>query len=463
MKLKRIHLKKINQFQHLDIDLTYPNGHEKSGQPLDKICFIGQSGTGKTTLLNIIKEAARSNIKDSHNSVYSVFNPSGEAYGKFELEHKKFRYVSEFLNDDPFEEQLTQKWSGFSLNGVPVEWDKQTEEILLFNKSFFKKAINIVSFPVSFKFNNNKNPDANPARGYGMLSGDRRYYRTLDFSYHNIKFLWQEIIDVLQSYKEIITAKLYEISLQDDPLVRENLFIEFKKWEKENPNFIKDLGESYLNPILEKFQLKIVEDLNVETLQNYEFIPVKHIHQEIGFNFNLLSSASQSIIYTATALKWYDPKEGIVLIDEIENSLYPDVQKSIVNDYIAIAPSNQFFFATHSPIIASSFDPWEIVELKFDENGNVYQDQYLKDPAGGRHIGNYKFYPKYLSWDENLMSIFDLNSDGPEEREARKKRMLYLEEKLKFLKAKGEKIPDDLLEEFKLIGQMLGWKYEENR
>jgi GTPase SAR1 family protein len=54
MKVSRLEIKDVNQFKDLDIDLTYPKGHSKEGQPLDKVCFIGQSGTGKTTLLNFI-------------------------------------------------------------------------------------------------------------------------------------------------------------------------------------------------------------------------------------------------------------------------------------------------------------------------------------------------------------------------------------------------------------------------
>src|ERR1700744_2146642 len=54
MKVSRLEIKDVTQFKDLDIDLTYPKGHAKEGQPLDKVCFIGQSGTGKTSLLNFI-------------------------------------------------------------------------------------------------------------------------------------------------------------------------------------------------------------------------------------------------------------------------------------------------------------------------------------------------------------------------------------------------------------------------
>ncbi len=54
MKITKIKLEDFHQFKNLEIDLTYPKGHKKEGEPLDKVCIIGQSGTGKTTLLKII-------------------------------------------------------------------------------------------------------------------------------------------------------------------------------------------------------------------------------------------------------------------------------------------------------------------------------------------------------------------------------------------------------------------------
>jgi len=54
-KLLRIKLKNFQQFKDVELDLTIPDRAVNAGQPLEKVCIIGQSGTGKSTLLNIIR------------------------------------------------------------------------------------------------------------------------------------------------------------------------------------------------------------------------------------------------------------------------------------------------------------------------------------------------------------------------------------------------------------------------
>lgn len=61
--------------------------------------------------------------------------------------------------------------------------------------------------------------------------------------------------------------------------------------------------------------------------------------------------------------------------------------------------------ATHSPLIASSFEPWEVVELKFDENNQIYREKYYKEE---NHIDNYFLNPQLLTWTNILTQIFDL-------------------------------------------------------
>ena len=61
MKISKLHIDQFRHLENLDFDFTYQSGDRK-GQPLDKICFIGQSATGKTSLLELL------DIKTHNNS-----------------------------------------------------------------------------------------------------------------------------------------------------------------------------------------------------------------------------------------------------------------------------------------------------------------------------------------------------------------------------------------------------------
>ena len=65
MKISKLHIDSFRHLENLDFDFTYPKDYkdkEKAGKPLDKICFIGQSATGKTGLLELIYEYTISTI-----------------------------------------------------------------------------------------------------------------------------------------------------------------------------------------------------------------------------------------------------------------------------------------------------------------------------------------------------------------------------------------------------------------
>lgn len=74
MKISKLHVEQFKHLEELKLDFTYPKDfHDESrqGKPLDKICLIGQSATGKTSMLEFIQYELFSTIKknDSKNSL----------------------------------------------------------------------------------------------------------------------------------------------------------------------------------------------------------------------------------------------------------------------------------------------------------------------------------------------------------------------------------------------------------
>ncbi len=49
MKIVELRIKNYNQFQDIKLDFT-----NKEGKPVDRICFIGRNGTGKSRILDIL-------------------------------------------------------------------------------------------------------------------------------------------------------------------------------------------------------------------------------------------------------------------------------------------------------------------------------------------------------------------------------------------------------------------------
>ena len=150
------------------------------------------------------------------------------------------------------------------------------------------------------------------------------------------------------------------------------------------------------------------------------------------------------------------PKDSIILFDEPERSLYPDIQAEIVDFYISMAENSQFFFATHSPLVAASFEPWEIVELKFnEETGNVEQESYY-DTEKERHVDNYTIYPQYLTYDGILKRVFDIKKEPNNLRTSELVKLATLESQLKHNNLSPE-AKKEKFEEYKKLADQLDW------
>ncbi len=166
-----------------------------------------------------------------------------------------------------------------------------------------------------------------------------------------------------------------------------------KAWKQATPNPVAEYARK-LNPLLNELCLEVNPDFTYTSEEDIQFIELKHKGGE-RIPFNGWSTGTLQIIFTATPLLQLNTEKAVILVDEPETSLYPDMQTNIIPFYTQLAPQAQFFFATHSPIIASCFEPWEIVELQFDDNGYVVQKQYY-DEDQERHIDNYGTFNIFL-------------------------------------------------------------------
>ena len=455
MKVKELYIKNYHQFEDFKLDLTYPEGYvdkdgnSKAGQPLDKICFIGQSGTGKTSLFEIIQNFIK--------YAYVLAGAPDKSLGVTE---------SDRLNDGTC---VTLYSDHSNFNRLKISAEIEHNQIMLHSKPSFAEAKGIVkqgfkeTLPISIvypvDFINNL---ASLTYAYSGKEG-----LFLNFGGDSYSEIWYKINQKITEYREHQIQKSLAISEITGKIGFKSEDIleaarKYQEWEQNNPNPLQDLADRVLDRILNKFNLRVRTRLDFEKIEDVKTIKIENLEgQEVPYDFQ--STGTKQIFLSMLPLYTLKPNRTAIFFDEPERSLYPDIQKEIVDIYTSLTTDCQFFYATHSPIIASSFDPWEIVELKFNpKTGKVYQELYYEEE---RHVDNYKFHPKYLRWDDILGRIFDLEEEGNPERMKALKRLAILESKLKKNSISKED-KEVLWVEYSKLSKLTGWttpmKYEKN-
>jgi predicted ATP-dependent endonuclease of OLD family len=140
--------------------------------------------------------------------------------------------------------------------------------------------------------------------------------------------------------------------------------IKVESWKSNNINPLIEFSKKF-NSILEKVNLEVdlINTGNITPLhqkKSGENIPIQNT-----------STGTKQLLLTALLLFKLDTRDSIILIDEPERSLYPDMQMDLMDNYKNLAPESQFIIATHSPFIAASFEPDERFILYFDQEGKV--------------------------------------------------------------------------------------------
>jgi predicted ATP-dependent endonuclease of OLD family len=428
MKITKIDIKDFHQFENFTIDLTYPKGHKKEGQPLDKVCFIGQSGSGKTSLLELIPK-----FLYGHNTNLITKIPIEDIIDDitistiFGLKNEYSTDIKFSLNDENKDEKkISWVWGNRSL--MRTKYDDDKFLAYLDDKWQNKLSSKLMYFPANLNYN------LDIEKGNNLNNKE-----IIDFSIDKVSSVWNLILEKIQKYQEQeITirqniSKTVEQSSNDLDIIQKALK-ELEDWKKTEFNPIVDVAEKCLNPLLKNFKIRVKTEIDFKTKDDIGFIKIEDFHKN-EIPHGLWSTGTKQIVLSALPLYLLKPKNTIILFDEPERSLYPDLQRIIIDYYSSLTKNCQLFYSTHSPIIASSFEPWEIVELKFNSKGKIYREEYYE---GENHIENYKLNPKLMRWDDILQRIFDMKDDGSKERQIRLTELATLNVKFKKLQKAGK-------------------------
>jgi len=378
MFLKSIHIKD-SQFD-LYLDLTYPKGHAKVGKPLDKICIIGDNGTGKTTLLELVLQdyKRQANIPIFEN-LHNV------------------QYDNEGL-DFQYSDNILLKNNIFKLLYYPKGIDH----------------LNLDELQKKFDENTIKN--------------------SRDLGLHDV----YKFIHDLTDGKELLRL-WYELRANLTQFADEYLHDEYEKFAR------------LLNKILNKFHLELNPDIELQKFSEMEFIELKAKGGTV-LPTEKWSAGIKQLIYTTLPLYYLKSQEGIIMIDEPESSLHPNTQHILIDFYKSVGTKMQLIFATHSPIIASSFEPWEVIELQFNNEGKVIRKLYYE---GENHVDNYNTYPMYLRWDSLYTNLFGVVGQSNDERLKKLEELAILDREMKLAEDDAEK--KELFKKYESIAEKLDW------
>lgn len=421
MKVSHIYIKDYHQFKDFELDLTYPAGHPKAGKPLDKVCIIGQSGTGKTSLLNKLatsKPTKKPYYSDPTTKSDWIKNQEIKITTPLDFNNKNLSFIKYVNSDNDIQFTLFDNGYLVYKNGTEHSQSRYSLPIMI---------------------------DAH--------TGEKDLGENLQY--------WQDIIKDIVVFREQEIQKKLEIAelvTTNQELLQTELD-KFNEWQKSRPNPLKDLADNYLDKLLSQFYLRVKQRLDFKKTEDIKTIKLETIEGKEVSN-NLWSTGTKQIILTTLPLYASKPTKTIILFDEPERSLYPDIQTKIIDFYTSLSSDCQFFFATHSPLIASCFEPWEIVELKFKPDGSVYRELYYDSPKEN-HVDSYTIDPRYLRWDSILTRMFDLDNDSNEARTRKLMELATLRSKLH--KDNGQLSMEEkqkLQAQFEKLANLLDWEYD---
>jgi len=288
---------------------------------------------------------------------------------------------------------LLARHFGWSIHELATPAKDEESGIFRFFSRWFKRKIksdNNVIGKILYSNNASANiliPDQNQAQ-YQLVIKPQQPIRGLNIPSHRPVFYYQQIpnISTQKRTKEQafqLTFQSHISKYQNSHTHPSNYFIketllnwaiggsgnEFMQADRELYDYFRGF-EKVLKAIL-----PTTLGFNKISIRNYEIV----LETESGdFMLDAVSGGVSAIIDLAWIIFNYvkDEHEIVtVLIDEVENHLHANMQRSILPDLILAFPNVQFIVSTHSPLIIGSVKDSNVYAFRYNEKRKIYNEQ----------------------------------------------------------------------------------------
>lgn len=320
MKIEKVHIKNIKGIK--DLELSF----RKDNEILDVIVLAGVNGSGKTTILESIKD-----FFNNKNINYDEPEKSNVNLDIFfeDFEKKKIKEAEKSSNNNK-----RPLWDFFSaLQNYEIYIKRSDKHYHIHIAKKFDIPPKIIYVPAENKFEE-----------------IQTYSTTLSREYKFINIINSNVIKDIPSY--IATRRNYLATIEEDLTMKE----------------ITNKVVNEINSIFDILEL----DVKLKGFSKDEkTMPIFENSAGEEFDINDLSSGEKQLFLRTLSIKMLEPKNSIILIDEPELSLHPKWQQRIIEVYKKIGENNQIIIATHSPHILGSISNENIFILYRNERGKI--------------------------------------------------------------------------------------------
>ncbi|MEM6270757.1 MAG: AAA family ATPase [Bacteroidota bacterium] len=377
MKIAQVFIQDTGGFQGLQLDLTYPEGHEKAGQALEKVCFIGPNGSGKSRMMALLMDYLRNIIRFRSKSlfvarlqlddrfIYSVHLMNNTLFFREDIDTEP-QWMAELIRDQAFTMAFNTNYEKFCIG---FEEDPELFDALWFDNNTDDV---VVYLPADYyKDRLTQLTDVPHTKGHEAESLKTTFPLFNEISPENVTEFWALLIYLIVQREDARREFINSPENRHKPSsVMDQVF------DRRMPPVLASL-KAVWQPVLDPLGLEL--DVDSADLPRHikDRLKLYLIRKSDGekLEYNQLGSGLRRHLFnlghTWALFHNREVKQAFSFLEQPEANLYPGLLRDLIGQYGELTQGGQMFVTTHNPLIAQAFDPAERYIFSFAENGEL--------------------------------------------------------------------------------------------